>query len=159
MTAPIKDEKVIAGTVGQVFARLADILKAHIFVSVEIATPVEVRRYDYPFQAIWQLACNAVMHRSYQGTNAPVRITWYSDRIEISNPGGPFGRLNKDNFGKPGFTDYRNPNLAEAMKYLGLVQRFGIGIMIAQSELERNGNPPAEFDVGESWITATVRRA
>ncbi len=58
-------------------------------------------------------------HRSYESTNAPIRITWFNDRIEIQNPGGPFGQVTKQNFGKPGVVDYRNPHLAEAMKVLG----------------------------------------
>lgn len=49
------------------------------------------------------------MHRSYEGTNAPVRIYWFSDRIEISNPGGPFGQVTHENFDRPGLTDYRTP--------------------------------------------------
>ena len=58
------------------------------------------------------------------------------------SPGGPFGQVNRQNFGRPGITDYRNPHLAEAMKNLGYVQRFGIGIQLARSELQKNGNPP-----------------
>jgi ATP-dependent DNA helicase RecG len=98
------------------------------------------------------------MHRTYEGTNAPVRIHWFSDRIEILSPGGAFGQVNRENFGDPGTTDYRNPHLAEAMKNLGYVQRFGIGIEIARKELEKNGNPPPEFVVEDTFIMAIVRR-
>ena len=56
-----------------------------------------------------------------------------NDRIEILSPGGPFGQVTVENFGQPGIVDYRNPNLAEAMRVLGLVQRFGVGIAIAVS--------------------------
>jgi ATP-dependent DNA helicase RecG len=68
------------------------------------------------------------MHRSYEGTNAPIMVYWFDDRIEIINAGGPYGRVTAENFGKPGFADYRNPNIAETMKVLGFVQRFGVGI-------------------------------
>ena len=98
------------------------------------------------------------MHRTYEGTNAPVRIYWFSDRIEIQNPGGPFGQVNRQNFGRSGVTDYRNPHLAEAMKNLGYVQRFGIGIQLARSELQKNGNPPLEFAVEDTHLLATVRK-
>ena len=94
----------------------------------------------------------------YEGTNAPVRITWFSDRIEIQNPGGPFGQVNRENFGQPGITDYRNPHLAEAMKNLGFVQRFGMGILLARKELEKNGNPPLEFVAEEAHLLVTLRR-
>ena len=66
------------------------------------------------------------MHRTYESTNAPVRVSWFSDRIEILSPGGPFGAVTADTFGQHGITDYRNPNLA--MRTLGFVQRFGVGI-------------------------------
>ena len=105
-----------------------------------------------------QLARNAILHRSYEGTNAPVRVYWFSDRIEIHSPGGPFGQVSRENFGREGLTDYRNPHLAEAMKVLGYVQRFGMGIPIARQELQRNGNPPLEFAVEAGHIMALVRR-
>jgi ATP-dependent DNA helicase RecG len=98
------------------------------------------------------------MHRNYDGTNAPVRAYWFNDRIEIHSPGGPFGQVNRINFGQPYANDYRNPHLAEAMKNLGFVQRFGVGIAIAQDELKKNGNPGAEFDVHQAAVLAVVRR-
>src|SRR5262249_39096430 len=105
-----------------------------------------------------QLARNAVLHRNYEDTNAPVRITWFNDRIEIQNPGGPFGQVTQQNFGQPGITDYRNPHLPEAMKNLGYVQRFGIGIELARQQLDKNSNPPVEFVVEPSHLLAIVRR-
>jgi hypothetical protein len=62
------------------------------------------------------------MHRAYDETNAPIRVYWSSDRIEIQNPGGAFGQVNPQNFGT-GITDYRNLHLAEAMRNLGYVQQ------------------------------------
>ena len=64
----------------------------------------------------------------------------------------------RENFGKPGVTDYRNPHLAEAMKNLGYVQRFGVGIALASQELERNGNPPLDFVVEDTYVLVIVRR-
>jgi ATP-dependent DNA helicase RecG len=98
------------------------------------------------------------MHRDYQTSNAPVRVTWFSDRIEIQNPGGPFGQVTRQNFGQPGITDYRNPNVAEVMKNIGYVQRFGVGIQIAQKSLTDNGNPLAVFQVEDNHVLVTVRR-
>ena len=107
---------------------LDETLRINVTTASDVMTqPVETRHLDYPIVALQQLARNAVMHRLYEGTNAPVGIAWFTDRIEIQNPGGPFGQVNRQNFGNPGVTDYRNPHLAEAMKNLGYVQRFGIG--------------------------------
>lgn len=68
-----------------------------------------------------------------------------------------FGTVTPENFGRPGLTDYRNPNLAEAMKVLGYVQRFGVGIPTAQRELEKNGNRGLEFSVEPTFVQMTVR--
>ena len=89
---------------------------------------------------------------------AAVRVTWFRDRIEIQNPGGPFGQVTVDNFGSPGITDYRNPHLAEALKTLGFVQRFGVGIPLAQKTLADNGNPPLQFDVQPNHVLVIVRK-
>jgi ATP-dependent DNA helicase RecG len=159
LTDPIKDQKEIAGPLSQILNSLDDTFKAHIFVSSDlVSSSVEKRHPDYPLVALQQLARNAVLHRNYEGTNAPVRITWFNDRIEIQSPGGPFGQVNRQNFGQPGITDYRNPNLAEAMKNLGYVQRFGMGIPMARKELEGNGNPPPEFIVEDTNILVTLKK-
>lgn len=156
---PIKDEEAIDGPLAQMLRRLDDKLEAHIQTAVEI-TPgsVERRSPDYPLSALQQVTRNALMHRTYEATNSPVRISWFNDRIEIVNPGGPYGIVTRQNFGKPGYTDYRNPNLAEAMKVLGFVQRFGVGIQTAQRALANNGNPPAEFDPQDTLVFVTIRR-
>ena len=96
------------------------------------------------------------MHRTYEATHAPVHVYWFDDRIEISNPGGPFGAVTSENFGRPGLADYRNPSLAEAMKVLGFVQQYGAGIPIARRALEANGSPPPEFVVEPTHVTVTV---
>lgn len=159
LTDPIKDQKEIGGPLPELLRGLDEILEVHISVASDFTSaPREIRHPDYPIVALQQLARNAVMHRNYEGTHAPVRLTWFEDRIEIQNPGGPFGQVSRDNFGQPGVTDYRNPHLAEAMKNLGYVQRFGWGIPTARRELEKNGNPPVEFVLEESQVLAVVRR-
>jgi len=159
ITDPLRDQKEIDGPLPDLLRRMDEVLEANIAVSSSITSgPVEIRRPDYPLAALQQLARNAVLHRTYEGTNAPVRIYWFADRIEIHSPGGPFGQVNRENFGLPGVTDYRNPHLAEAMKNLGYVQRFGIGIQIARQQLARNGNPPLEFVLEANYVMAIVRR-
>ncbi|MFP5285644.1 MAG: ATP-binding protein [Thermoanaerobaculia bacterium] len=158
LTDPIKDQKEIDGPLLDLLRRLDEILQVHISVATDLTSShVEIRQPDYPIVALQQLVRNAVLHRSYEGTNAPVRLTWFQDRIEIQNPGGPYGQVTRENFGRPGVTDYRNPHLAEAMKNLGYVQRFGVGIQLARRELEKNGNPPLEFFVEGSHVLAIVR--
>ncbi len=156
---PILDSREIRGPLPKLLSELDDVLKLNIRTAVDLTSADrEVRQPDYPLVALQQIARNSVMHRSYEHTNAPVRITWFDDRVEIVNPGGPFGRVNRENFGTPGASDYRNSYLAEAMKYLGYVQRFGFGIALARRELQINGNPPPEFQVEQSHLGAILRK-
>lgn len=160
LSDPIKDAEDVDGPLGQIISRLDQKLEAHIQTAVDLTSgPVEIRKPDYPLAALHQLARNAIMHRTYESTNAPVRITWFNDRIKIQNPGGPFGQVTKENFGKPGVVDYRNPHLAEAMKVLGYVQRFGVGIQLAQESLRKNGNPPAKFTVEDTFVHVEIKKA
>lgn len=159
LAEPVKDEEVIDGPLAQMLRRLDDKLEAHIQTAVEFTSgTIERRSPDYPLVALQQIARNALMHRTYEATNAPVRVTWFADRIEFINPGGPYGIVTRENFGKPGYTDYRNPGLAEAMKVLGFVQRFGAGIPTAQKALADNGNPPAAFNPQDNLVLVTIQR-
>jgi ATP-dependent DNA helicase RecG len=160
LSDPIADELEISGTISEILRRLDEKLTAHITTGVDFTSQdKEVRSSPYPLVALQQLARNAVMHRTYENTSAPVRVYWFDDRIEISNPGGPYGSITVQNFGQPGRADYRNPQLASAFKVLGYAQRFGAGILIAREALEKNGNPPLEFQIEDNFIAAIIRKA
>jgi len=73
---------------------------------------------------------NAIMHRTYEGTNSPVRINWFEDRVEILRPGGLYGQVTPQNY-EPG-QRLPQPVVAEGMKALGYVERFGTGIARAK---------------------------
>jgi ATP-dependent DNA helicase RecG len=156
---PVVDEQVIDGTVEDMLRRMDEKLVAHNRVSVDfVSGTTEKRTPQYPLPALQQLVRNAVLHRSYQDTNAPVRVSWFDDRIDIHSPGGLYGSVTPENFGQPGVTDYRNPNLAEALRVLGLIQRFGAGIATARRTLAENGNPPAEFaTTDQNYFSVTIR--
>ncbi len=52
---------------------------------------VEFKRVDipeYPFEAIREAVINAIAHRDYNQQGAPIIISIFDDRAEISNPGG-----------------------------------------------------------------------
>lgn len=113
----------------------------------------EVQVADYPEIAIREFLMNALLHRSYE-MPAPVRVSQFDDRIEIQNPGPLYGAARPENF--PRQTSYRNPVIAEAMRTLGAINRFGRGIERAQSVLAKNRNLPATFDFGDTYFKATI---
>ena len=154
----IIDAEEIRGAIPELLRHLEEKLTAHNRIAVDItANYIEQRTELCPMEALHQITRNAVMHRTYEGTNTPVRITWLNDRIEVLSPGGTFGTVNAENFGQPGYTDYRNPNIAESMRTLGYVQRFGVGIPIAKRQLAAAGHPAPEFDISDNFVSVTVK--
>jgi ATP-dependent DNA helicase RecG len=119
VTDTIRDQKEIDGSLSDLLRRLDEVLEANVARRTDLSGGSTNVRPDYPILALQELARNAVIHRAYDGTNAPVRLTWFDDRVEITNPGGPFGAVSIANFGRPEATDYRNPFLASAAKDLG----------------------------------------
>ena len=109
---------------------------------------------DYPRFALRELLMNAVMHRDYEAS-APIRFYWFTDRIEIQNPGSLYGEASRENF--PRQNAYRNPVVAEAMKTLGYVNRYGAGIERTQEALKSNGSPPATFAFEDTYFLATLK--
>lgn len=153
----VEDNEDIRGGVSDIIRRLDEKFKSHNRIAVDAtSSETELRTALYPIAALQQITRNAIMHRTYEATNAPVHVRWFADRIEVVSPGGAFGIVNAENFGRPGVVDYRNPNLAESLRNLGFVQRFGIGIQIVHSELEAAGHPTARFEVDQNALLATI---
>ena len=153
-------QNTLQGDLQTVLIRLNDILSAHNPSRPEKFSILQERQVSpYPTFAIRELLMNAVMHRRYEEATSPIHFYWFPDHIEILSPGGLFGEASESNF--PDLCAYRNPIIAEAMKNLGYVNRFGFGVKRAQAALERNGNPPAEFklDPLANYVEATIRKA
>lgn len=158
-TDPIRNQRTLSGRLNDVLRQVSGLLELNISVRTDIrSAPTELRSPDYPIEALRQLAYNAIMHRSYEGTNAPVRIYWYRERVEIQNPGGLYGVVTPDNV-FDGVTDYRNPLVAEIMHNLGFAQRFGFGVRLASTALAENGNPAPAFEFQPGHVGVTVRAA
>lgn len=157
--APIIDEQALRGTLVDQLRLLDDLLRLNIRTAIEVGDGLqEVRRPDYPLIALQQLGRNALMHRNYETSNAPVQLYWFADRVEIHNPGGLFGRTTPETFGRTGGNDYRNQTLASFFKALGFVQTFGLGIPLARRACADNQNPPPEFAFQPGTFGAIVRK-
>jgi ATP-dependent DNA helicase RecG len=159
LSDPVVDEATIGGALVDMLRRTEEKLRSHNRTALDILSAQTHRtETPYPQAAIQQILYNAVLHRTYESTNAPVRVYWFNDRIEIISPGGPYGNVTAENFGKPGITDYRNPDIGDVLKTFGFVQAFGRGIATARREMERNGNPPPGFSISQSAIVCILRR-
>lgn len=138
-------ERKFSGDLTTQMKVLDDFIKSQIIKKV-LHNIGEDHEYNFPASALKELLFNAIIHRDYQ-SNAPIKFYEFSDRIEISNAGGLFGKARPENF--PSENDYRNPTLAEASYNLGYVNRFNLGVQRATAALIKNGNPQPFFETKE----------
>lgn len=156
LAAPVTNDRELHGDLLTVLRELDALVDAQLTQFPQPVSTLRERNVEaYPRVAVRELLLNAVMHRDYAST-APLRITWLEDRIEIQSPGGLYGEASRENF--PQQTSYRNPVVAEAMKALGYVNRYGRGVLRAQDSLARNGSAPGEFQFDAGFVLATIRR-
>jgi ATP-dependent DNA helicase RecG len=156
LDAEILNDQTLYGDLLTVLRELDALVDAQLTQFPAPDSTLRERRVEsYPRIAIRELLMNAVMHRDYAST-APLRITWLEDRLEIQSPGGLYGEASRENF--PRQTSYRNPVVAEALKALGYVNRYGRGVLRAQAALETNGSPAAEFQFDAGFVLATLWR-
>lgn len=158
VTDPILDQMELSGTLSDQLREADFLLRRNISTALDTSGSRHVETPDYPFLALRELTRNAVIHRNYENSNTPVRITWFREHLQISSPGSVYGEVTRENFGKPDAVSYRNPTIAEAMKGQRFMERFGMGIALARKALEDNGNPPPEFRVEDTFVFATVHK-
>ncbi len=116
---------------------------------------------EYPIKAIREIILNALIHRDYSihTENDPIRITIFNDRIEVTNPGGLYGRLTIDDLGKV-HSDIRNPFIASILEVLEITENRYSGIPTIYAEMEKAGlmAPKFENERGTFKVTLYNRR-
>jgi len=151
----VLDSAEIRGPLREQLIRIDALLAAHVRRPRAPGSGLRYQeRPDYPWEAIREVVVNALMHRTYEMSHGPVMLRWHTDRVEVSSPGGLFGQVTPDNFEH--VNDYRNPAIAEVLKVLGYVERFGSGIARIKAALAANGNPPASFHFDPTFVQVTL---
>ncbi len=102
--------------------------------------------YEYPIIAVREIILNALIHRDYSALTEgiPITVRLFDDRLEVSNPGGLYGRINPAELGhvKP---DTRNPVIASTMEILDLTENRYSGIPTIRREMEKAHLPAPVF--------------
>ncbi|MGB9739034.1 ATP-binding protein [Chloroflexus sp.] len=98
---------------------------------------------QFPPAAVREVLVNAVAHRDYAARGEGIRITLFSDRLEVYSPGRLPGHVTLDNIRAERFS--RNPAIVQVLADLGLVERLGYGIDRMLRHLAAAGLPPATF--------------
>jgi ATP-dependent DNA helicase RecG len=98
---------------------------------------------NYDERAFREALVNAMVHRDYTRLGA-IHVRWQPEEIVISSPGGFVEGVGLGNLlvvePRP-----RNPQLADAMKRIGLAERTGRGIDLIYQGLLRYGRPAPDY--------------
>ena len=142
------DSKRLEGTLPEMLESAVSFVSRNMRTAIQI-DPETGKRSDipeYPMDALREAVLNALIHRDYSvyTENMPIQLTMFSDRVEIRNPGGLYGRLTVEQLGKVQ-PDTRNPFLVTAMETLGYTENRYSGIARIRRAMTEAGLPEPLF--------------
>ena len=150
--------KHIEGTIAQMLEEAMLFVKRNMRVKTIIDNDGKRNdKYEYPLKAVREAILNAMMHRDYsihtEGT--PVRIIMYSDRLEIINGGGLYGKLTIDGLGNI-HADTRNQTLTNILEILKLAENRYSGIPTIRLEMKDFNLPVPKFENKRGTFVVTL---
>lgn len=152
---PTAERFLVQGPLPEQTKKVLDILEqeAVTFFDKSADAPNLVK---YPFRAIQEAVVNAIVHRDYE-LPEPVRITVFSNRIEIYSPGSIHWGIDKNKFmaGQAG-PKWRNQSFAYLFNKMQLAQSEGQGIPTIIRLMREAGCPPPVFEHGTEHVTCTL---
>ena len=128
--------------------------------TIDERTGNRIDRLEYPVVAIREIIINALVHRDYSihTDNCPVTIKMFSDRIEVENPGGLYGRNRIETLGEFG-ADTRNPYLANALEVIGQTENRYSGVPTIKHAMKEAGLQPPKFESAYGVFRVTLYNA
>lgn len=107
-----------------------------------------------PREAFREAIANGLVHRTWD-INSRLRVSIFPDRVEIYSPGGFPTGLSEAEYLRGRVSVLRNPILAEVFFRLGLIEKFGTGILRIR-ESYRDEKEIPKFEVLDNSITVTL---
>lgn len=104
-----------------------------------------------PEKAYREAVANALVHRTWD-VNSQIKISMFSDRIEITSPGGLPEGLSKEEYLAGQISVLRNPIIAGVFFRLGFIEQFGTGVQRILSEYKNSIIQP-QFLIFDNSIT------
>jgi ATP-dependent DNA helicase RecG len=115
-------------------------------------------RLEYPAFAWQEALVNAVAHRDYAISGAPIEVWMFDDRLEIRSPGMPPPPVTLEQMRQHKTVHCsRNPLLVRVLADLGYLREIGEGIPRMFEEMEQHGLQPPEFKLEGFFLVLTFR--
>ncbi|MFN2110344.1 MAG: ATP-binding protein [Anaerolineae bacterium] len=131
------------GALAHIIQRAWDILQDEIRVGAVVRGLERKEQWQYPPTAIREALVNAVAHRDYRLRGRAIEVRMFSDRLEISSPGGLPGFITIDNIVDEHFS--RNPRIVSGLFHWGYIEELGLGVDLMIQDMVNAGHPPPQF--------------
>lgn len=109
---------------------------------------------EYPVFAVREALVNAVAHRDYRLTGRSIEIRMYTDRLEITSPGGLPAHITLDNIVEEHYS--RNPRIVNGLYQWGYIEELGLGIDRMIDEMVAAGHNPPKFEAKSHRFTVIM---
>ncbi len=117
----------ILGTLPDQIRRAEMFLVDHLRKGVQLgSTMARDENFEYPLEAARELVVNAVAHRDYGIKGDGIRLFLFSNRMEVTSPGGLPGPVTIANIKDERFS--RNPAIVQVLSDMGFIERLGYGV-------------------------------
>lgn len=135
----------IIGTLPDQVKRAEAFLIDHMRKGVSLTGNMQrEQQMEYPLEAAREIVVNAVAHRDYSIRGDGVRLFMFSNRMEVTSPGGLPGPITVDNIQEERFS--RNHIIIQVLADLGFVERMGYGIDRVIELMREHGLPRPSFE-------------
>ena len=155
------DNKRIEGTIPEMLEGAMNFVRANTRIRTVIDKDGKRTDIpDYPMNAVREVILNALVHRDYSihTEGMPVQLIVFSDRLEVRNPGGLYGRLSIDMLGNAQ-PDTRNPVLANALEVMQVTENRYSGIPTIRREMKSANHPEPEVTAIHGEFRVCLRNA
>jgi len=103
-----------------------------------------------PEEAFREAIANAIVHRTWD-VNSHINVAMFSDRIEITSPGGLPKGMHENKYYRGGISVPGNRIIATIFLRLQMIERFGTGIKRIMESYKLSKIKPT-FEIGENSI-------
>jgi ATP-dependent DNA helicase RecG len=147
----------IGGPLPRIVQRTWEVLGEEMRTGAVVTGLERQERSEYPMAAVREALINAVAHRDYRLGGRRIEVRMFSDRMEITSPGGLPGFITVDNIVDEHFS--RNPRLVSGLYQWGYIEELGLGVDLMIDEMLQAGHPPPKFRDTPYAFTVTLSNA
>lgn len=121
-----------------------------------ITSSIREERLELPEKALREALLNAIVHRDYFQKGSNIQVHIFSDRVEITNPGGLVKGIRYEDLGKKSLS--RNNLFFGVMQRMRLVERIGSGIRRIRELMHEYNLEEPVIETDEYWFTIIFKR-